>query len=188
MIALGALPAFLLAVLLQWCAVQLKDTFGMTIVYVGGMPRDGGVIEYIQRFALPVLVLVLVQVAAWMRFERSQLIDEFESESMQAARARGLPECVLSRRHAMRPTFAPLIALVALELGTLIGGAVVVETIFGLPGIGRLLVDSVQARDVVVVLDIVALGAILMVVVTAVADVVMARLDPRISGPLEGVR
>lgn len=182
MVALCAVPSFLVALALQWAAVQAKDTIGITIVYVGGMPRDGGPIEYAQRFALPVLVLSLLQMSTWMRFQRAELIDALASDAVLAARGRGVPPRLLMRRHALRLALAPLVTLSALELGTFIGGAVVVETVFGLPGLGRLLLDSVQARDVVVALDIVLLSAVAIVVATSIADVVVHHIDPRSAG------
>ncbi|MCW2956004.1 MAG: binding-protein-dependent transport system inner rane component [Thermoleophilia bacterium] len=182
MVAMGALPAFLLALVLQWLAVQAKDTLGVTIVYVGGMPREPGLLELVQRFALPVLVLAMVQVAAWMRFLRSDLVEAAGSDMVAAARGRGLSDRVVRRSHILRVSLAPLVTLVALELGTLVGGTLVVETVFSLPGLGRLLIDSLQARDVVVTLDIIVLGAVAIVVMTTLADVVAARLDPRING------
>ncbi|MCW2959714.1 MAG: putative peptide transport system permease [Thermoleophilia bacterium] len=181
MVAMGALPSFLLALALQWLAVQAKDLFGVTIVYVGGMPREPGLLELIQRFALPVLVLAMVQVAAWMRFLRSDLVDALESDMVVAARGQGLPERQLRIGHALRISLAPLVTLVALEIGTLVGGTLVVETVFSLPGLGRLLVDSLQARDVVVTLDIIVLGAVSIVIATMAADALAARLDPRIN-------
>lgn len=180
MVAVGAMPSFLIALLLQWCAVQYKDATGSTLVYVGGMPRDGGLIELAQRLALPILVLTLMQFAAWMRFQRSELIGALEDDVVVAARARGIPERDLLRRHAMRRTLAPLLTLIALELGTLVGGTLVVETVFSLPGLGRLLLDSVQGRDIVVALDIVVLGAVAIIVATTIADIVIARIDPRV--------
>jgi len=180
MVAMSAVPAFSLALVLQWAAVRLKDLTGITIVYVGGMPREGGMVEYAQRFALPVLVLAMIQVAAWMRFQRSELVDALGSDMLLAARGRGLPERTLLVRYALRRSLAPIVTLVALELGTLVGGTLIVETIFGLPGLGRLLVDSVQARDVVVTLDIVLIGAVCIVIATTAADLLNARLDPRL--------
>lgn len=181
MIGLGALPAFLLALILQWGAVQLRDLTGTTIVYVGGMPREGGFLELVQRFALPILVLAVVQAAGWMRFQRSELIDALDDDAMVAARGRGVPDQLLLRRHAFPRTVAPLLTLVALELGTLVGGTVIIETVFGLPGLGRLLLESLQTRDVAVALDIVALGAVAIVVATAIADSISAHIDPRVS-------
>lgn len=181
MVVVGAMPSFLIALLLQWCAVSFKDTTGTTLAYVGGMPRDGGIVELVQRLALPILVLTLLQFAAWMRFQRAELIGAFEDDVFVAARARGIPERDLVRRHAMRRTLAPLLTLIAVELGSLVGGTLVVETVFSLPGLGRLLLDSVQGRDIVVALDIVVLGAVAIIVATTVADIVIARIDPRVT-------
>ena len=179
MVAFGALPTFMIALLLQGLAVKLRDWLGVTVFYAGGMPREGGAVEFVQRFALPVTVLAMVQLAGWMRFQRAGLITSLDSDAVLAARGRGLPRTVLHWRHALLPTLGPIVTLVALELGTLIGGTIVVETVFNLPGIGRLLLDSLQARDVVVALDIVMLGSVAIVIATVAADLLVARLDPR---------
>lgn len=183
MIAVGALPSFLIALLMQWGAVTFKDITGTTLVYVGGMPRDGGALEYVQRLALPVLVLALMQFATFVRFQRAELIGAFDDDAYTAARARGLGERTLVRNHALRRTLAPLATLVALELGTLVGGTLIVETVFGLPGLGRLLADSVQGRDVVVALDLMVLGSLSIIAITALLELVIARIDPRVTAP-----
>lgn len=188
MVAIGAMPTFLIAVLLQVVAVKLKETLGFTLVYVGGMPRDGGVVEYVQRFALPVTVLALVQMSGWMRYQRAGMIAALDAEPLTAARARGIPERDIVWRHALRPTLGPLVTLVALEVGTLIGGAIVVETVFNLPGLGRLLLDSLLAHDIVVALDIVLVMSLTMVVFTLLADAVTVRIDPRAARRAERAR
>jgi peptide/nickel transport system permease protein len=82
-------------------------------------------------------------------------------------------------RHALAASLQPIIALVALDIGMMFGGAVITETVFALPGMGRLLVDSVQARDAVVALDIVVLGALAIAVSTTIGDIVAGIVDPR---------
>lgn len=181
LIAVGALPSFLLALLLQWGAVKMKDITGVTIAYVGGMPRDGGLVEYVQRLVLPILALTIMQFVAWTRFQRSELMGVLDDDTTTAARARGLDERTVLRRHALPRTAAPMLTLIGLELGTMIGGSIVVENVFSLPGLGRLLLDSVDHRDVVVALDIVVLGAALITVVSALVDIVSARIDPRVA-------
>ncbi|MCW2949623.1 MAG: diguanylate cyclase [Thermoleophilia bacterium] len=180
MVAVSAVPTFLIALVLQAVAVELKDALGFTVVYVGGMPRDGGMIEYVQRFALPITALALVQMAGWMRYQRAGMVGELATDAVLAARARGLPERSLIWRHAFRPTLAPLVTLVALELATVMSGAIVIETVFNLPGVGKLLFEALQTRDVVVALDIVTLASLAMVCTTVAADNVIARLDPRV--------
>jgi peptide/nickel transport system permease protein len=183
MVAVGALPSFLIALLMQWAAATFKDTTGTTLVYVGGMPRDGGALEYVQRLALPVLVLALMQFATLMRFQRAELIAVFDDDAYTAARARGLGERTLVHHHALPRTYGPLATLIGLELGTLFGGTLIVETVFGLPGVGRLLADSVLGRDVVVALDLMVLGSASIIMITALLEVLIARIDPRVATP-----
>lgn len=185
-VALTAVPGFLVAVLLQLAAVQLKDVTGHTVLHVTGAWRGDGAIEALRRFTLPVLTLTLVQVGAWLRLARAGMLDALGHEFVLAARAKGLPERIVLTRHALRSALAPLVTLVALDLGFLLGGAVIVENVFGVPGMGTLLLDSVQARDSVVALDELVLASLVIVAATLGADGAVAALDPR--GVREGAR
>jgi peptide/nickel transport system permease protein len=178
-IGMMALPGFLLAVLLQLVAVKLRDTTGHTILYTGGAMRGDGMVEAIQRYTLPVVTMAAVMVAGWVRFQRGELIGVLESDYVRAAWAKGLRSRAVLLRHALRNTALPMLTILAMDFGHIVGGAVVVETVFGIPGMGRLLIDSVQARDLVVALDIVMLTAFAMVVANAVADTLYGVIDPR---------
>ncbi len=178
-VLVSAVPAFLLALLLQYGAVVLKDLTGITIFHASGGVRDGGVIELLQRYTLPVLTLTAVQVAGWMRYQRGLLLDVLGSDFITAARARGTSERTVQIHHVIRVALVPIVTMVAIDVGMMIGGTLIVETVFGLPGTGRLLLDSVQAHDTVVALDLVMLGAIAIVLANVLSDALCDRIDPR---------
>lgn len=173
-------PGFLIAVIFQLFAVWMHDWSGSIVFYTGGGSQTGSFIEAFQRLTLPILTLSSMQVVAWMRYQRSETIAVLEAEFLLVARAKGLAHRAIIWRHALRNAFIPIITLAAMDLAHLLGGTVITETVFGLPGVGRLLLESVQARDVVVALDIVVLSAAFMVICTALADVLQAALDPRL--------
>ncbi len=176
-----ASPAFFLALVLQIGAVWLRDTTGGVVVYASGVPEDGGtLLEWIQRLTLPILTLSLTHIAMWVRYQRSELIQVLSGEYIKCARAKGLPGRTILMRHAMRNAVLPLITLAAIDLGKLVAGAVIVESVFGLPGIGTLLLDSVNGHDTVVVLDILMMVAIAMVLSNTLADLLYGTLDPRV--------
>jgi peptide/nickel transport system permease protein len=137
-------------------------------------------VDHLQHLVLPVLTLALVNVAVWTRFQRASMIDALRADHVTAARARGIPEWRITTRHALRASLAPLVTLVALDLGIMFSGAVVTESVFSWPGMGRLLRDSALSRDVNVAMGIVMIGAVAVVVANLVADLLYARLDPRV--------
>ncbi|MCW2949024.1 MAG: binding-protein-dependent transport system inner rane component [Thermoleophilia bacterium] len=176
---LMATPGFFLALLLQVGALKWYHTTGHMPLYAAGVPI-GGVVERSRYLALPVLSLCVVQIAGWSRFQRSQMLGQLHSQYLQAARAKGLPARLLYVRHALPNTLVPTVTLVAIDIAVLFGGAVVTETIFGLPGMGSMLLQAVQTRDVVVALDIVVIGAFLMVVANTAANLACGIFDPRL--------
>jgi peptide/nickel transport system permease protein len=180
-LALMAMPGFFMALVLQMIAVALRNGTGEVIFFTSGTPEPGASpIEWMQRLALPILTLTLTHVAIWVRYQRGELLGVLSEQYIVCARAKGLPAKMIFMRHAMRNALLPIITLIAIDMGHLIAGAVVVESVFGLPGIGTLLLDSVNGHDTVVVLDILMLVGITMVVCSALADVAYGMLDPRV--------
>lgn len=158
---------------------------GETILYTGqrysfGYEGDWLSLNHLQHLVLPVLTLSLVNVAVWSRFQRAVLIDELRSDHIAHARARGLPERRVVIGHALRNALAPIVTLVALDLGAMFSGAVVTETVFSWPGMGRLLRDAALERDINVAMGIVMIGAVAVVVAGLLADLAYAALDPRV--------
>jgi peptide/nickel transport system permease protein len=116
----------------------------------------------------------------WSRYMRASMIDVINQDYIRTARAKGLPEKRVLIRHALRNALLPMITLAGLELPTLLGGALVTETVFTWPGMGRLFLDSLGYRDYPVVMGILMVSALLVLLGNLLADILCAVADPRI--------
>ncbi len=134
----------------------------------------------LQSFVLPGLSIALVEWVVLMRVLRSDMIGTLQQDFILMARAKGLPPWKVLLQHALRPSCFTLITILGLQIGRLLGEAVVVETIFALPGIGRLLIDAVYARDVLVVQGCVLVITVGYVLVNTGVDLLYGILDPRL--------
>ena len=142
---------------------------------------DGSVFSRIPYFVMPLLVLGLATVPWYARFMRANMIDTLRTDYVRAARARGVPERRIVVRHAFKPAVLPVITIVGLSLPRLVGGSVVVETIFAWPGLGRLAYDSIQRKDYPVVMALVLLTGAFVMIINLLTDVLYTVVDPRIS-------
>ena len=128
---------------------------------------------------IPVLVLALAPLALIIRQTRSAVIEVQSEDYIRTARAKGLPWRILVTRHILRPVLTPIITAIGLVMITMINGAILVETVFGLPGLGRLTVRSITDVDYPVILAITLIGAFLVMISNLLADIVCSILDPR---------
>jgi peptide/nickel transport system permease protein len=178
-----AVPNFWFAIVLIWVfAVQLQW------VSAGGFPgwtddEGGGLVDGLKALALPALSLALVQAAILARVTRSAVLDVLREDYVRTARAKGLTRQQALWRHALRNALVPVLTVAGLQFANLVTGTIVVENVFVLPGIGRLVFQAIANRDLVVVRDVVMLLAALVVVVNAVVDVLAAVVDPRLRQP-----
>lgn len=171
-----ALPGF-------WLAIMLVLVFSVTLGWlpaVGYTPlfQDPGL--NLRHAALPALTLGFILAAPTMRFLRSSMLEVIRQDYIQAARAKGLAERSVMLGHALKNALIPTVTVVGLQLGHLLGGAVVVEWVFGWPGLGHLTVEAIKMRDYSVVQGSVTLFAVGFVLVNLLVDVVYGALDPRI--------
>lgn len=132
------------------------------------------------HMVLPVIAVTLPFLAVVIRLTRSTVVDTLREQFVRTAYAKGLTERQVLAGHVVRNSLLPVVTITGLQLTTLVGGAVITETVFSWPGIGSLLVDSVSARDYSVVQAIAVVVAILVVVINTAVDLIYARLDPRI--------
>lgn len=137
-------------------------------------------LEALRALALPAVTLTLVMLAHTARMTRASMIDVMRSHYVRTAVLKGLPRAKVVTRHALRNALLPSITVIALNTGWLIGGLVVVENVFGYAGLGRLLIESIETRDVMVLQSIAVLVAAIYALANLVADVLYTRLDPRI--------
>ncbi|MBI3329967.1 MAG: ABC transporter permease [Nitrospinae bacterium] len=150
-------------------------------VYLGWLPSAGGIDRLgLQGIIMPAVSLGWLLVAAHMRIVRSSMLDVLDSDYIKGVRAKGMPRRVAIWKHALKNAGIPVFTLFAVNFAHLVSGAVVTETIFAWPGIGRLLVDSIFARDYAVVQTVVFFAAMVIVIVNILVDLTYAWLDPRI--------
>src|SRR5690606_13758195 len=171
-----SVPAFVAGpVLIYFFAVELG------CAPVAGWNRIGdGIGLNLQSALLPAIAMALMEIAAFHRLLRTDLITTLREDFIGAARAKGMSEWYVMFRHALRPSSFSLITLAGLNLGRLIGGTVIVETLFSLPGLGQLLASSIVSRDLIMVQGIVAFMAIVYVVVNVLVDSSYELIDPRV--------
>jgi peptide/nickel transport system permease protein len=158
-----------------WLALMLIYLFAVRLDWV---PATGG--EGLKRLILPAFVLAVGQAALIARMVRANMIEVLNDEYIKTARAKGLSERKVILSHALRNALIPTITILGLLVGYLLSGAVIVETIFARPGIGRLLVDAILARDYPQVQGLVLLTAFIYLLVNAITDISYALIDPRV--------
>ncbi len=171
-----AVPAFIAGpVLIYFLGLQL-----------GWFPVSGwsrisdGLWENLRHAFLPAVAIALVEVATFQRLLRTDLVSTLREDFVSAARAKGMSRTYVLFRHALRPSSFSLITMAGISLGRLIGGTVVVEILFGLPGLGQLISSSITLRDVITVQGIVVFIALVYVVVNMLVDISYGFLDPRV--------
>lgn len=141
----------------------------------------GSFVEQIKQSIMPISVLGLWQTALLMRFVRSEILENIHKDYVRTAYAKGLPNFIVIQRHVLRNALIPVVTLVALDIPSVFTGALVTEKVFRVPGIGALLIDSIQQSDTPVVMSITFIYAILIVVFNLVADILYSLLDPRVT-------
>jgi len=174
--ALIAVPPFVLGLVLAYVFAVKWRIFPAT----GWTPIGEGLVDNVKSLFLPAFTLAVGEVAIYSRVLRADAVTTMRQDYMLAARARGLAPSRILFRHALRPSSLSLVTLSSLSLGRLIGGSVVVETIFSLPGLGKLMIDSVLTSDLVVVQGIVLFIALTYVAINVLIDVSYGYLDPRV--------
>ena len=131
---------------------------------------------------LPTITLALVYLAIYLRIMRASLLEVSTLDFVKTAKAKGLSSRKILVNHVLRNAMLPMITLIGLQAGTMLGGSVVIETIFAIPGLGRLAYDSVVQRDLNTLLGVVFISAILVIFINFIVDMLYAKLDPRITG------
>jgi peptide/nickel transport system permease protein len=180
---LFAMPGYWLGVLLMWLLAyqwHLLPAFGMTGLDAEFLLPAARLADRLRHLALPLITLTLLGAGGMARFVRGALVDVRSAPFVTAARARGLSGGTVDRRYLLRNALIPVITLLGLSLPALFSGAVFVEAVFAWPGVGRVLVEAVQARDYPVVMAAATVSAILVVLGNLLADLGQAWSDPRL--------
>jgi peptide/nickel transport system permease protein len=166
--------------------------FGLIGIYVfslklGWLPAgnmseigDDSIFGYLHHLILPSIVLSLVHVAIWSRYMRTATLDAISQDFVKTARAKGLSERRILMKHVVGNALLPMITLAGMQLPSILTGALVTETVFTWPGMGRLFLDSLGYSDYPVVMGLLMFSAILVLLGNLIADVIIAIVDPRI--------
>lgn len=186
-----SMPLFCVAVMIKYAGIRLNDVLesaglGRWLRTAG--PPNGGfhgdladrLYQYSGSYLLPTLCLVAIQFAAYSRFQRAAMLEVLGSDYVRTAQAKGLSQSRVMLRHALRNALIPIATLSALGIGTTISGGVIVESVFGWQGIGRLTVDAVYDREPYLILAIMVVIGVFVLACNLLADLGYAVLDPRI--------
>ena len=178
-----ATPVFWLALMLQVLVVNIFLKYDLRIFYISNLSSpepDNFLLDRAQHLALPIMVLTVASIAQYSRYMRAAMLEVINSDYVRTARAKGVNERRVIMKHAFRNALIPLATVVALNLGTVLGGAVVTETVFSLDGMGLYFITNLVEGDPYPVMAWLMVTAIMIVFFNLVADVVYGYLDPRV--------
>jgi peptide/nickel transport system permease protein len=171
-----SMPVYLLGLL----AILLFG-FVLDVVPVGGyVPLTEDPLGWAWHLVLPWLVLACVSAAIYTKLTRNQLLDVLNEDFIRMARAKGVPERAVISRHALRNALLPVVTVFGLDLGSLLGGAIITERVFSMPGLGGLFIDAVHELDLPVLLGCTLFSAFLIIAANLVVDMLYVVLDPRV--------
>lgn len=176
-----AMPVFwvgLVLVLLFSVTLGWFPSFGMASL----IPRQGlwHALDVAHHLVLPVVTLTLLHLAVYVRLGRASTLEVLHRDFVRTARAKGLGEGQVMRGHVLRNALLPTVTMAGMQVGHLVGGAVVIETVFAWPGIGRLAFDALMQRDYAVILGVFFISSIMVVLANLFTDIVLRLVDPRI--------
>jgi len=172
-----------------WTGLLLIILFASVVQWlpIGGMRDvqfDGGLvaswIDVAKHLVLPAFTLGFLYIAQYSRLSRASMLEVLQSDFVRTARAKGLAERVVVYKHALRNAVIPVVTVAGLQFGSLLSGALVVETVFNWPGLGRLAFDAVLRRDAPVLLGVLLISAVVVIVANLLTDIVYRLIDPRI--------
>ena len=183
---LYSIPGFVAALLLIMLVaggdyLNLLPMYGVNSINADAMSLPAWVWDRVEHMILPVICLTYASLAATSRYARVSMLDALAQDFVRTARAKGLPEKAVVFRHALRNALIPIITIFTLELPGLIGGAIIIEAIFSLPGMGQLYFLALEARDTPVMMGTTLLTAVVTLFSYLLADILYVVVDPRIS-------
>lgn len=165
-----------------WFAILLVLLFAVTLQWIsaGGFPGWSDPVAAMRALSLPALSLALPQAAILARVMRSALLETLEQDYIRTARAKGLSRPQAIRRHALRNALIPVLTIIGLQFSFLLAGTIVIENVFFLPGLGRLIFQGITQRDLIVVESVTMLLVFAVILVTFLVDIAYALVDPRL--------
>jgi peptide/nickel transport system permease protein len=178
-----SVPIFWFALILQALATAFFLQTGIRLVYTFGISSfdpANPFIDRIQHMILPLVTLSYVSIATFSRFQRASMLEVLHSDYIRTARAKGLKERTVTLKHGLRNALIPVVTVAALNFGAVLGGAVITETIFAWPGMGKLFIDSLNRGEVYTLMAWLMITAVAVIFFNMVADIIYGWLDPRI--------
>ena len=176
-----SMPTFVLGLLLLYVFYYQLTINGIKIFPGQGYtPLTSNPVKWLESFTLPWITLALISAATYLRLTRSSMLEVLAEDYIRTARSKGLLERRVIYRHALRSALTPVVSQFGIDLGTLLGGAIVTEVVFGLPGLGYTAVNSIENQDLPVIIGIVIIATAAVIVANIVVDIFYAVLDPRV--------
>lgn len=171
-----SIPNYVFALVLQYVlVVQLQWLpFPQTVAFTANPT------QWFLNFIMPWIVLATMMAAVYARMTRANVIDTLQENYVRTARAKGLPQNLVWRRHALRPALTPLVTMFGMDFAGLMGGALITETVFGINGIGKLTADSIAKNDQPVIMGVTLLAAFFVIIGNLVVDLAYSSIDPRV--------
>jgi peptide/nickel transport system permease protein len=182
-LAVYAAPGFWLGLMLIVAFAVKLAWFPLGGVVTIGAPRAGlaHVRDVAWHLVLPAGALGLVYLALYLRLMRAGMVEAWRSDFVRTARAKGLARSRIVWRHVARNALLPVVTMLGLQAGAMLGGSVVIESVFAIPGLGRLAFEAVSQRDLPLLLGIILAGTVLVILINLLVDLAYARLDPRVA-------
>ena len=182
---LGAMSLLGLSIPVFWLALLLQLLFSVALGWlpsaglrsIGG---DGSLGDRLAHIVMPASVLALATLASWSRYLRAGMMDALGQDYVRTARAKGVGDITVLFHHALRNAIVPAVSVIALDLASVISGAVITEAVFGWPGVGALFIESMDGRDYPVLMGVLMMGSAAVILANLLADLVQAALDPRL--------
>ena len=165
---MGLFLVLLFAVQLQWLPVA------------GYRPIENGLLNHIEYLILPAIALGTMQAGLIMRMTRSSVLDVMKAQYIKTAKAKGVHHNSITFKHALKNAFLPILTVIGESFGTLITGAAVVETVFNIPGLGQLIVNSISRRDFITIQGSILMMTFMYVILNLVVDILYGVIDPRV--------
>ncbi|WP_312442688.1 ABC transporter permease [Lacrimispora sp.] len=163
-----------------WMGLLLVIVFALNLGWLPSQGMGQGLVSLLKSLVLPAVTLGTSAAATITRMTRSSMLEVIRQDYIDTARAKGVSEKIITYRHMLKNAMIPIITAVGLQFGTLLGGAMLTETVFSWPGLGRLMVEAIKSKDIPLVLGSVIFLAVMFTVVNLAVDIVYAFVDPRI--------
>lgn len=179
-----SLPSFWIGLVLSYVVgfkLGLTPVSGYCeVVSVPEAASCGGFVDWAYHLVLPCVTLAIVVAGTYVRFVRAEVMETMSMDYVRTARAKGAPERTVIRSHVLRNAMLPVVTMVGMDIGLLLGGSIFIEAVFGLPGLGGLAIQSISTFDLPVLQGVVIFGAVAIIIFSLVVDLLYAWIDPRI--------